>query len=81
DECQILENAGLHILRAQEELLDSIFDDIGVVVFYLKVIAWQIPDFSPGKYHDPLLRMHQHIADNGPFKAMAHRYLIEAKKI
>ncbi len=80
NEIQQLEQSDLQILRAEEELLDSTFDDIGVVVFFLKIIEWQIPDFSVQKYHDQLLEMHKYILANGPFKAKAHRFLIEAQK-
>jgi SAM-dependent methyltransferase len=80
DEIRPLEEAGFHILRGEEEFLDSIFADIGVVVFYLKVIEWQIPDFSLQKYRDRLLAMHEHIRSHGSFRAQAHRFLIEAEK-
>ena len=79
NEIQQLEQAGFQILRAEEEFLDSIFDDIGVVVFYLKIISWQIPDFSIEKYRERLLAMHEHIEDQGAFVSKAHRFLIEAK--
>lgn len=75
-----LEQAGFRILRAEEEFLDSIFDDIGVVVFYLKIISWQIPDFSVEKYHKRLLTLHDTIEEQGAFRSKAHRFLIEAQK-
>jgi len=74
------EQSGFRILRAEEEYLDSIFDDIGVVVFYLKIISWQIPDFSLKKYHERLLALHEFIEEQGSFVSKAHRYLIEAQK-
>lgn len=79
-EVQKLEALGMRVTRAAEEFLDSIFDDVGVLVFYLKIISWQIPDFSIEKYQDRLLAMHQHIAQQGPFLSKAHRFLIEAEK-
>jgi len=74
------EQSGFRILRAKEEYLDSIFDDIGVVVFYLKIISWQIPDFSVEKYRERLLALHEFIEKQGSFVSKAHRYLIEAQK-
>ena len=75
-----LEQAGFRILRAEEEFLDSVFDDIGVVVFYLKIISWQIPDFSVDNYSERLRAMHELIEKHGPFISKAHRFLIEADK-
>ncbi len=75
-----LKQAGFQILRAEEQYLDSIFDDIGVVVFYLKIISWQIPDFTLEKYRKRLLALHERIERQGPFVSKAHRYLVEARK-
>ncbi len=75
-----LQEAGFQILCAEEETLNSQFDDIGAIVFYLKIISWQIPDFSVKKYHDRLLALHNHIEKQGPFVSKAHRYLVIAQK-
>jgi SAM-dependent methyltransferase len=77
---QYLREEGFAILRAEEETLNSQFDDIGVVVFYLKIISWQIPDFSVEKYLDRLLALHNLIEKEGPFISQAHRYLVVAQK-
>lgn len=74
------EQSGFQVLHAEEEYLDSIFDDIGVVVFYLKIISWQIPGFSVEEYREQLLALHERIEKQGPFVSKAHRYLIEAQK-
>jgi len=75
-----LKQAGFQIMRAEEKLLDSIFDDIGAVIFYLKIISWQIPDYSLEKYRARLLAMHELIEEQGSFVAKAHRFLIAAIK-
>jgi SAM-dependent methyltransferase len=74
------EEAGFHIERAEEALLASHFYDIGAVVFFLKIIEWQIPDFTPQKYHDRLLAMHHLKEDAGAFRARGHRFLIQASR-
>ena len=61
-------------------MLDSIFYDIGAVIYYLKVIEWQIPNFSIETYYDRLEAMHHLIERQGAFYATAHRFLIEAQK-
>ncbi len=75
-----LEQAGFSVLRWHEQVLESNFYDIGAVVFYLKVIEWQIEGFSVEKYEQRLRDMHQLIEKQGAFFATEQRFLIEAKK-
>jgi hypothetical protein len=79
-ELTAVEEAGFRLLRFEEQLLDSIFYDIGAVIYYLKVIEWQIPHFSIDTYYDRLEAMHKLIERQGAFYATAHRFLIEAQK-
>ena len=53
---------------------------MGAIVYYLKAVPWQIPDFSVEKYKDRLWRLHKSVALAGGFKAHAHRHLIVARK-
>lgn len=55
------------------------FYDIGAVIYYLKAIPWQIPDFSVEKYKHPLQQMHEHIQCKGYIDFIQHRFLIEAR--
>ena len=75
-----LKDAGLQIIRQQEEFPDSIFYDIGAVVFYLKVIQWQIEDFTVDKYRQRLLSLHNQIQKDGQFAGKSHRFYVEACK-
>jgi SAM-dependent methyltransferase len=80
-EVKEFQSAGFQIERAEEALLDSHFYEIGAVVFFLKIIEWQIPDFSVERYHERLLALHEHIQGTGAFRAKAHRFLIQARKL
>jgi SAM-dependent methyltransferase len=71
---------GFEVLKNHEQVLESNFYDIGAVVFYLKIIEWQIEDFSVEKYNQRLRDMHWLIEQQGAFYATEHRFLIEAKK-
>jgi SAM-dependent methyltransferase len=75
-----LSEAGFELLTVQEEFPLCEFTDIGIVVFYLSIIPWQIADFSIEKYHDKLLAIHQDIVTHGPLQAHDHRILVEARK-
>ena len=75
-----LNQAGFTILQSYEQVLESNFYDIGAVVFYLKVIEWQIDGFSVEKYESRLRDMHDLIEKQGAFYTTEHRFLIEAQK-
>jgi len=76
-----LTDAGLQILDKREEFPETIITDIGALVFHLKVISWQIADFSVEKYYDKLVMIHNMIQKNGDLRIKSHRILIVAKKI
>ena len=73
--------AGFQIEQARQAFPPLAFYDIGALVFYLKVVPWQIEDFSVDRYHANLLRIHQTIEKQGQFVVPEHRILIEAVRI
>jgi SAM-dependent methyltransferase len=75
-----LRAAGFHILDAQEAFPQARFYDIGAVVFFLKIIDWQVAGFNPLQYHEELRRVHQLIQDDGCLLTFEHRFIIEAQK-
>lgn len=75
-----LQEAGFRILQAHEEHPEEVFYDIGAVVFLLRVISWQVADFSVEKYRDRLYAIHETIQQEGKFVSYAHRLLVEAIK-
>jgi SAM-dependent methyltransferase len=75
---QEFEAAGFHILDLREAFPETQFKDIGAVVFYLKVISWQVPDFSVEKYYHRLVAIHQTIEETGAFRSQSHRILLQA---
>ncbi len=75
-----LQLAGFQILDQREAFLLSHFNDIGALVYYLKCISWQIPDFSVEKYFDKLLELHQQIQEKGALDTHFHQFFIVAQK-
>jgi SAM-dependent methyltransferase len=71
----------LNIKFQQEVFPENYFLDVGAVVYYLKVIEWQIPGFDIQQSRDKLKQLHQHILENGYFQTLTHRFLIIAEKI
>lgn len=65
---------------AEKAVLRSTFIDIGAVVYYLKVIPWQVENFDPDTHSKELVEIHNIIERQCQFVATAHRFLILAKK-
>lgn len=77
---QQLTEAGFQILEQRDEYPITTVLDIGALVFHLKIISWQIVDFSVEKYYDKLAKLHNLIQEQGCIKIKSHRFLIIAQK-
>jgi SAM-dependent methyltransferase len=77
---EALSAAVLELTRTEEEHPVLTFYDIGAVVYHLRMIAWQIPDFSPERYDSMLRRLHQRMRSEGQLDVCAHRFLITAER-
>jgi SAM-dependent methyltransferase len=75
-----LEESGFRIIDQREDYPSLEFVDIGAVVYYLKVISWQVSGFTIEKYYDKLARIHNLIQETGSFVVSEHRFFIEAQK-
>ncbi|MCU5706603.1 class I SAM-dependent methyltransferase [Bacillus wiedmannii] len=76
--CIELKENGFTILEEKEEFPFQRFYDIGAIVYYLKAIPWQIPDFTVEGYNEELYRMHEIILQKGYFDVKQHRFMIKA---
>jgi SAM-dependent methyltransferase len=77
---RLLVDAGFELLTIKEEFPVAEFTDIGAVVFCLRIISWQITDFSVEKYRNKLYVIHTDILAHGPLQVREHRILVEARK-
>lgn len=75
-----LEEAGFTVLKQDEERTFTRFYDLGAIVFYLKAIPWQIPEFSIEAYREPLEQLYERMSRTGYFDATCHRFYIVARK-
>jgi SAM-dependent methyltransferase len=75
-----LEAVGFHIVEQREEFPITRFFDVGAIVYYLKAIAWEIPDFSVEKYFDRLLAIHRGIQTDGHLDVLFHQFFVRAQK-
>ncbi|HFK1458050.1 TPA: class I SAM-dependent methyltransferase [Bacillus cereus] len=76
--CIELKENGFTILEEKEEFPFQRFYDIGAIVYYLKAIPWQIPDFTVERYCEELYRIHEIILQKGYFDVKQHRFMIKA---
>ncbi len=75
-----LQEAGWHILEQREDHPIMRFYGVGAIVYYLKAIPWQIPDFTIEKYFQHLIAIHNFIEKQGYLDMHMHRFLILALK-
>ena len=73
-----LQEAGWHIVEQREAFSVMRFYDVGAVVYYLKAIPWQVPDFSVEPYFEKLITIHNQIEEQGYIDFSMHRFLIVA---
>jgi hypothetical protein len=74
-----LEAAGMTVERADEALRETRVADIGAVVYYLRVVSWQVADFSPEGYRDRLLALHRRMEHESGLVIHEHRFFIAAR--
>jgi SAM-dependent methyltransferase len=77
---QAAEAAGLAVTDLRAESLRAEFYDIGAVVYFLRKVIWNVPDFTVARYRDRLAALHERILADGVFVSYAKRFLIEARK-
>lgn len=73
-----LEEAGLQIVDALEEYPETVFADIGALVYYLEAIPWQVPDFTLERYRDRLAAIHDRMIRDGGLRIRGHFFFLEA---
>jgi len=75
-----LEAAGLKVVDAREQYLEQRVLDIGALVFHLRAIEWQVPEFTVERFDAELREIDRIIRREGAFLFHAHRFLIEARR-
>lgn len=77
---RVFEDAGFHIIRAEEAYRPIKFYDVGAFVWFAHILEWEFPNFSVDKCFQRLLKMQKMIDEKGKIEGTIHRYLIVAKK-
>ena len=71
----------LSVAQAGEAFPVWRYTDVGCLVYYLKCISWEIPDFSVDRYRNVLLSLHKRMRTDGtPFEARLHLFYLGLQK-
>jgi SAM-dependent methyltransferase len=71
---------GFSDLSGQEAFTETKIHDVGAIVYYLRALPWQAPDFQARDHLDRLRTLHERMATTGPLTIRAHHFLLEARK-
>ncbi|MFC4103230.1 class I SAM-dependent methyltransferase [Paenibacillus xanthanilyticus] len=77
---QSLGSAGFAVEQAEECFPVLTFLDVGALVYFARVIAWEFPGFSVDRCFDALRRLHEEAGHCGGIATMEHRFLLIAVK-
>jgi len=75
-----LQAADFQLIKQIEDIYPQRFYDVGAVVYQLKAVPWQIPDFTVERYFDRLKAVHEKIRRDGFVDVLEHRFFIIAEK-
>jgi SAM-dependent methyltransferase len=75
-----LQETGWQIIEQREHVFPTRFYDVGAVVYYLKAVPWEVPDFSVEKYFDTLVEINHLIQREGYLDVPFHSFFIVAQK-
>lgn len=75
-----MEKEGFRITKGLEDFYQQRFYDVGAIVYQLKAVPWQIPDFSVERYFDRLKTIHIQIQRDGYVDVQEHRFFLIAEK-
>jgi SAM-dependent methyltransferase len=75
-----LVRAGLDIELARSWWGTISFFDVGALVYYLKAIPWEVPDFSVDRFRLELLGLQRRLDETGTLRFDEGRFVIRARK-
>jgi SAM-dependent methyltransferase len=75
-----LGRAGLDIELSRSWWGSISFADVGALVYYLRAIPWEVPDFSVGRFTPELLGLQRRLESTGSLRFSEGRFVIRARK-
>lgn len=74
-----LKTYNFEVIKACEDYPAQRFYDVGALVYYLKAIPWQVPNFDVEAFLPSLYKIHQKIEQKGYIDFTQHRFMVLAK--
>ena len=75
-----MRNSGLVLTQAEEWRGEMGFRDVGAIVYFIKAIPWQVPDFDIDKDIHCLEKLHHKLENGERLVYTQIRYLFRAEK-
>lgn len=75
-----MQEHGFILLRQEEAFRPIRFYEVGALVWFAKIIAWEFPGFSVDKCLAALFKAQRRLMKHGVIEGRIHRFLIVAKK-
>jgi SAM-dependent methyltransferase len=72
--------AGFRVKEKRESIVRSRFLDVGAIVYHLRVVPWDVPDFTVSRFEKELRKAHSAIVENGSFDVTTSRFYLIATK-
>ena len=73
-------DAGFEIIEERECFRPIRFYDVGALVWFARIIAWEFPGFSVDTHLEGLMEAQRLIEENGVVEGSIHRFLLVARK-
>jgi SAM-dependent methyltransferase len=78
--CAQVRQCGLDVVASGETTVTTRFQDVGALVWYLRMVPWLVPEFDVTHEHEALRRIHEQITRDGPLcVAQPCVYLVATK--
>jgi SAM-dependent methyltransferase len=75
-----LTRAGLDIELSRSWWGSISFSDVAALVYYLKAIPWEVPDFSVGRFRSELLGLQRRLDETGSLRFDEGLFIIRARR-
>lgn len=76
-----LETAELRVEAGRTAFPERLFHDVGALVYFLRTVPRQLPDFSVERYDKQLRTLHDQMSAGEPFRDRGVRFLLEAVRV
>jgi len=78
---QAFRSAGFEILQQGEAFPEIRFYDVGALIWFARIIAWEFPGFSVETCMDKLWEAQRLLEEKGVLSGKVHRFLLVARKV